>query len=129
MNVKTLSRQRALHLPVPSLFHDRETRRDRKRRASSFFANERSAIALPTNSAAARFACALPPPSNPNAFGLSCRCGGDRASRIVIDQLGVNMFPGQMNCQSGSLRGTCNFLPDPAVNALPRCFTNRRHAY
>jgi len=39
------------------------------------------------------------------------------------------MLAGEMNGQSGTLGRACNFLPDPPMNALPRCLTNRRHAY
>jgi hypothetical protein len=60
---------------------------------------------------------------------LSSRCSGDRASRIVVDHLRINMFPGKMDCQSRPLRCACNFFPDPSMNALPRCLTKRRHAY
>ena len=54
---------------------------------------------------------------------LSSRCGGDRASRIVINHLRINMFPGKMNCQARPLRRACNFFSDPSMNALPRCLT------
>src|SRR6266540_6869572 len=59
---------------------------------------------------------------------LSSRCSGDRASRIVVDHLRINMFPGKMDCQARPLRGASNFFPDPSMNALSRCLTKRRHA-
>jgi hypothetical protein len=60
---------------------------------------------------------------------LGSRCGGDRAPRIVIDYLRINMFARKMDCQSRPLRRARNFFSDPSMNALPRCFTKRRHAY
>ena len=60
---------------------------------------------------------------------FSSRCSGDGASRIVVDHLGINMFAGKMDCQSGPLRRARKFFPQPSMNALPRCLAKRRHAY
>ena len=49
---------------------------------------------------------------------LSSRCSGDGASRIVVDDLRINMFPGKMDCQARPFRGACDFFPDPSMNAL-----------
>jgi hypothetical protein len=62
-------------------------------------------------------------------LGLSSRCGSDCAASIVIDYLGIYMLAGEMNGQSRTLGSACNSFPDPPMNALPRCLTNRRHAY
>jgi len=43
--------------------------------------------------------------------------------------LRINVFAGEMNCQSRPVRRASNFLPDPLMNALPRRFTSRRHIY
>jgi hypothetical protein len=67
--------------------------------------------------------------SCPHERTLGRRCGYQCAASVIVDNLRINVFPGEMDCQPRPFRRTSDFLPDPLMNALPRCLTIRRHIY
>ena len=94
---------------------------------STFFESKRSAIALPTFSAEARFAPGLRFADN-LLFGSRRR--GQGLPRIVVDDLRVNMFARKMHGETRALRRSADPFPDPRVNAVPDFFTIARcHNY
>jgi hypothetical protein len=65
----------------------------------------------------------------PHERTLGRRCSYQRAASVIVDDLGINVFAGEVNCQPRPFRRASDFLSDPLMNALPRCFTISRHIY
>jgi len=60
---------------------------------------------------------------------LHCRCSSERAASIIVDNLRVNVFSGEINRQPRPFRCASDPLPNPLMNALPRRFASCRHIY
>ena len=86
---------------------------------STFLESRRSAIALPTFWAEARLAPAL-------GFADDCFLGRGRGrqrlARVIVDDLGVNMFAGKVHGEPWTFRGAADAFSNPRVNAVPDFF-------
>ena len=87
---------------------------------STFLESRRSAIALPTFSADARFAPAF---ALADDLLLRRRGCGQGPPGIVVDDLRINMLAGKMHGEARTLRRAADAFPDPRVNAVSNFLT------